>query len=228
MNTPKSETRAIPVRGAQNLVAGLSLIGLALFAAWAASDLPLGRLGSMGPGMVPYAIIGLIVIFAIGLVANGVMKDGEGVSLPDFSAVIAIAAVGFAALVAGTALRVAGVQQIWGYPPTVFTFCLFYLAVMVWLAVQAVKRPTWLDRSGLRGPIFVIGGLLAFALTVRSVGLVLAGPLLAVISGAASSETKLKELLIFAVAITLVCIAMFKYALKLPMPVLIIPGVIYL
>ncbi len=228
MKTPKVEMGAIRVRGAQNLVAGLSLLGLAAFAAWAASDLPLGRLGSMGPGMVPYAIMGLIALFALGLVANGFLKDGEGVALADYSAVILVAAIGVVALVAGASLKAAGIAQLWGYPPSVVAFCAVYLLVMVWLAIQAVRRPTWLDRSGLRGPIFVVGGLLAFALTVRTVGLVLAGPLLAVISGAASSETRLKELLIFAVAITAVCIVMFKYALKLPMPVLIIPGVIYL
>lgn len=180
----------------------------------------------MGPGMLPMAIVVLIAAFGVGLAVSGILNPGERVRFTDFSAVALIGAMG---VVAGIAGLVLGPQALFfGLHPAAFVFCVLYVVAMVWLAVASVRAPTWLDHSGLRGPVFVIGGLLAFALTVKSVGLMLAGPLLAIISGAASNETKLKELVIFAIVITALCIALFKYALKLPMPVLIIPGVIYL
>lgn len=85
---------------------------------------------------------------------------------------------------------------------------------------------TALDRWALRGPLFVGAGAVAFALTIRLFGLAVAGPLAIVISGFASSETRFKEILIFAVVMTAFCIGLFRYALNQPMPVLIIPGVI--
>lgn len=85
-----------------------------------------------------------------------------------------------------------------------------------------------LERWHLRGPFFICLGVIAFALTIRSVGLAIAGPLVALISGMASPETRLKELVIFALVMTAFCIGLFKYALNLPLPVLIIPGVIYI
>ncbi len=107
-------------------------------------------------------------------------------------------------------------------------FGILYAAMLVGLLVNNIRMPGWLDRSGLRGPLFVIGGLLAFALTVRNIGLLLAAPLLAVISGAASHETRFGELIIFAIGMTLLCVGVFKYALNLPSPILVIPGVIYI
>ena len=70
--------------------------------------------------------------------------------------------------------------------------------------------------------------LVAFAVTIRWMGLLVAGPLVAIVSSAASPETRIKEILIFGIAVTLFSIALFKYVLNLPIPVLIIPGVIVL
>lgn len=151
------------VRGPQALAAGLSLVAVAVFALWASSDLDQGRLGAMGPGMLPRAVAVLVGVVGVALAVTGLVKDGHG-----------------------------------------------------------------LERWHLRGPLFVFLGIVAFALTVRSVGLIVAGPLVAIISGAASAETRLRELIIFAVVMTALCIGLFKFALKLPIPVLIIPGVIYI
>ncbi len=45
-------------------------------------------------------------------------------------------------------------------------------------------------------------------------------------SGAASPETRPVELVIFAAILTAACIGLFRFALGLPIPVLIIPGVV--
>ena len=85
-----------------------------------------------------------------------------------------------------------------------------------------------LERWSLRGPVFVAAAILSFALTVRTIGFAVAGPLTILISGFASSETRWKESIVFALLMTAFCIGLFRYALNQPMPILIIPGVIYI
>jgi hypothetical protein len=85
---------------------------------------------------------------------------------------------------------------------------------------EPAAPPAW------RGPLFVCLAVIGFALTIRSVGLVVAGPLVAIVSGAASAETRPRELVIFAVVITAFCVGLFRYALGLPIPILILPGVV--
>ena len=97
------------------------------------------------------------------------------------------------------------------------------------LAVFGVIRDgDGLERWTFRGPIFVAIGIVAFALTIRVFGLVAAGPLALIIGGFASDETRPKELILFAVLMTAFCVGLFRYLLNQPMPILIIPGVIYI
>lgn len=81
-----------------------------------------------------------------------------------------------------------------------------------------------LERLSLRGPILVLGSIIAFALTIRPLGLAIAGMLALVISGFATEEARPREVVIFAAAITLACIILFRYLLGMAVPVLIIPG----
>jgi len=85
-----------------------------------------------------------------------------------------------------------------------------------------------LGRWPLRGPLFMFLAVAAFALSIRTVGLAVAGPLVAMISGAASPETRPKELLVFAIVVTALSIGLFRYVLNLPIPILIIPGILVL
>jgi hypothetical protein len=151
------------IRSLQDFVAGLTLVGVALFALWASAPLGQGRLAAMGPGMMPRG------------------------------SAILLAVVG--ALIALQAMFISGER---------------------------------LERWSLRGPFFVCLALVAFAVTIRSMGLIVAGPLVAVISSAASPETRPIEILLFGLGVTIFSIALFKYVLNLPIPVLVIPGVIVL
>lgn len=151
------------IRAPQDLVAGLALLAVAVFAFWGTAGLSPGRLGAMGPAMMPRATA--VLVGVVGL--------------------------------------------------------------LVTLGAFVAPGPR-LDRWSMRGPFFVCLALVAFAMTIRSVGLVVAGPLVAIISSAASPETRIKEILIFGIAVTLFSIVLFKYALNLPIPVLVIPGVIIL
>jgi putative tricarboxylic transport membrane protein len=85
-----------------------------------------------------------------------------------------------------------------------------------------------LGRWPLRGPLFIFLAVAAFALSVRTVGLAVAGPLVAMISGAAAPETRPKELILFALVVTALSIGLFRYVLNLPIPILIIPGILVL
>lgn len=82
------------------------------------------------------------------------------------------------------------------------------------------KQGPALQQWSIRGPFFVLLGVAAFAVSIRTIGLAVAGPLAMIISGFASPETKMKEIVIFAVVMTAFCAGLFKYALNLPIPIL--------
>lgn len=94
------------------------------------------------------------------------------------------------------------------------------------VVIGVMRHGDPIERFSLRGPFFVLTGILAFALTIRTFGLAVAGPLCLVIGGLATPDSRLRELVIFAVIMTAICIGLFRYLLNLPMPILIIPGVI--
>jgi putative tricarboxylic transport membrane protein len=72
----------------------------------------------------------------------------------------------------------------------------------------------------LRGPVFVLGAIVLFGLTIRTLGLAFAGPIAVVVGSFASPEARLKETLVFAAVLTALCIGLFKYVLRLPIPVI--------
>ncbi len=88
-----------------------------------------------------------------------------------------------------------------------------------------------LTRWSLREMAFVLGAILVFALTIRGfalpiagwaippLGLAVAGPATILIAGLADRSTKFREALIFAVALSVACIGLFRYLLQLPIPV---------
>jgi putative tricarboxylic transport membrane protein len=92
------------------------------------------------------------------------------------------------------------------------------------LVLGLVRDGDGLEKWTFRGPVFVALGIIAFGLTIRQFGLVVAGPLSLVIGGFASDETRPRELVIFAIVMTAFCIGLFRYALNQPMPILIVPG----
>jgi hypothetical protein len=97
------------------------------------------------------------------------------------------------------------------------------------LVFAFIKHRDALERWSLRGPFFVILGILVFALTIRpfalggvttpGLGLLFAGPLAILISGHATPEARLRDLLILAFALTAVCMVLFGDLLNLPIPV---------
>jgi len=71
-----------------------------------------------------------------------------------------------------------------------------------------------IGRWTLRGPLFIFISVAAFALSIRTIGLALAGPLVAVISGAASPDTRPRELVLFALVVTALSIGLNRLNLR--------------
>jgi Tripartite tricarboxylate transporter TctB family len=103
------------------------------------------------------------------------------------------------------------------------------LAGLALFASAFIKPGDALERWSLRGPVFVIGGILAFALTIRpfamggfttpGLGLLFAGPLAIIIGGHATAEARLRDLVILALSLTPFCMVLFGDLLNLPIPV---------
>ena len=85
-------------------------------------------------------------------------------------------------------------------------------------AHAALRQGMKLEGASIRGPLLILGALVVFGLAVRPLGLVVAGPLAIVASAFASSEVRWGETLVFGGLMTVFCIALFKFALGLPIP----------
>ncbi len=149
------------VRISKELLAGATLVALALLALYASAPLPAGTLRSVGPGALPRALALLVLVVGIVFVVAALVRRGES-----------------------------------------------------------------LGRWPLRGAVFITLAVVVFALSIRSLGLAIAGPAVVIVSGAASPETRPVEIVVFALVMTAFCIGLFRYALGLPIPVLILPGLV--
>ena len=76
-----------------------------------------------------------------------------------------------------------------------------------------------LERWSLRGPVLILGAAILFAVAIRPLGLAVAGPILILVSGLASPETKWRETFVFGIVMTAFCLVLFKLLLSLPIPV---------
>jgi putative tricarboxylic transport membrane protein len=69
--------RGLGILNPQDYYGGLALIGLALFAFWASSDLPGMRGFSFGPGTAPRLFATVLLIFAVVVMAIGLFVEGQ-------------------------------------------------------------------------------------------------------------------------------------------------------
>ena len=96
------------------------------------------------------------------------------------------------------------------------------------VAIAFVRPGEALAGFGFRGPVVVGIAIVCFGMTIRGfnlgpvqvpqLGLLGAGPLAIFISGFASSEARLRELLILALGLTAFCMVLFGDLLNLPIP----------
>jgi len=104
-----------------------------------------------------------------------------------------------------------------GTAPRMFAILLLGLggAIMVTAILNegpAVAHYSW------RGPLFVMAGIVFFAIAIRPLGLVVSGLASFLISALGSHETRWVEAVVVGVCLTIGCALLFPYVLGLPMP----------
>jgi putative tricarboxylic transport membrane protein len=114
-----------------------------------------------------------------------------------------------------------------GMLPKAFAIILAGLGVLMIFNSLRHQGPQ-LEGWSLRGIMFVLGGCILFGLMIRgfeigplkvpSLGLVVSGPLVVLVSGMAAPDKSWRELIIFAIGMTIFCGVLFKYILGLPIP----------
>lgn len=105
-----------------------------------------------------------------------------------------------------------------GMLPLILALCVGVVGLLLVL-LSFLHDGESLERWAFRGPLFVLGAIVLFGLTVRPLGLAVAGPLVIIVGSFASSESRLIESAIFGVVMTVFCLLLFKVLLTLPVPV---------
>ncbi len=114
-----------------------------------------------------------------------------------------------------------------GMLPKSFALILAALGALMVVGSLRAQGPA-LEGWSLRGILYVLGGCILFGLMIRgfeigplkvpSLGLVVSGPLVVLVSGMAAPDRRWRELIIFAIGMTIFCGLLFKYILGLPIP----------
>jgi putative tricarboxylic transport membrane protein len=102
-----------------------------------------------------------------------------------------------------------------GTAPRLFATALGVLSLIVLVGGFLTSGPE-VTKYQVRGVFYIIGAILAFAASIRPLGLVVASFATIVICAAAADDVKWRETLIVAAAITLFCSLLFPYGLNLP------------
>lgn len=92
-------------------------------------------------------------------------------------------------------------------------------AIGIVLILQGfIFRSEPLDRWSLRGIVFVLGAIAVFAASIRTLGLAFAAPASILLASLGDPDTRWKEIVPFAIVLSAFCIGLFKYLLRLPIP----------
>jgi Tripartite tricarboxylate transporter TctB family len=133
---------------------------------------------------------------------------------------LAIAAVSIIALINTRELDAGSLSDIGpALIPRALSVLLLVLGVaIIFAGVRAGAKGEPLEAWRLKPILAILGGIVVFGLTVRSIGIVFAAPLALMIAGFASNETRWRELAIFVFALTVFCSVLFRLVLGLPIP----------
>jgi len=206
-DVPSGEwSRSLESQRKYDLYGGLTLVVLALI-------LFISSFLLQNP--VPLTVRGSIVIF--GAVGIAVSAGWLRVLNPqDFYGGMALILLSLTAFVASNDLPgMRGFAFGPGTAPRLFAFVMALLALAVVATGLMVKGPH-VTPYKIRGVVFIIGSIFAFAATIRPLGLVIAAFATMVICAAASEDTKWRETVLVAAVMTAFCAFLFPYGLNLP------------
>jgi len=105
------------------------------------------------------------------------------------------------------------------YFPAVLSSLLILIGIIS-LVRSFLKTGTPLGKFAFKGLALVIASTVLFGLLVRGAGLIIALPLLVIVSAFASREFRWVPSLLMAAGLTLFCIAVFLKGLGIPLPIL--------
>lgn len=201
-----SMSRVEEARRRYNLIGGsiLTVAGLALLGTSFLLHSP-----------VPLAVrAGIIVFAAVGIaIAAGLLKVQNPQDVYGGMALILLALVAFVASNELPGMR--GFAFGPGTAPRLFAFTLAILAVGV-VVGGLLKAGPDVSPYAFRGVIFIIGSILAFAASIRPLGLVIASFATMIVCAAAAEDVKWRESIVVAAVITAFCAVLFPYGLNLP------------
>jgi putative tricarboxylic transport membrane protein len=112
-----------------------------------------------------------------------------------------------------------GFQFAAGTAPRMFAYLLLGLGLAI-AVTGFLERGPKLEHFPWRGPLLIIGAILFFGLSIRTLGLAVTGFVSVLIASLAVSDAKPVEAVIFAAAITAFCVLLFPIALGQPIPLL--------
>jgi putative tricarboxylic transport membrane protein len=205
--TPSGEwARSAAAQRQYNLIGGaiLALLGLTLFVCSFLLHNP-----------VPLVVRGSIVIFiAVGIaISAGLLRVQSPQDVYGGMALILLSLTAFVASNDLPGMR--GFAFGPGTAPRLFAFTLAVLALGVVVSGLLTVGPA-VTPYKFRGVVFIIGAILAFAATIRPLGLVIAAFCTMAICAAAAEDVKWRETVVIAALVTAFCAVLFPYGLNLP------------
>lgn len=149
-------------------------------------------------------------------------------STQDFAAGIFMILLSLVALFFSRDLPVGTLRQL-GPGMLPVSFAVICIGLGLALSVNSLRyNGEKLEGWSWKGVFLVLGGACVFGLTIRgfdigpisvpSLGLLVSGPLVMLIAGLAADDLDFKQLALFTIGMSAACIALFKYALSLPIP----------
>ncbi len=104
-----------------------------------------------------------------------------------------------------------------GTAPRLFAYGLLLFGGII-LVQGFMRRGPAIERMPLRATLAILGAIVFFGLTIRTLGLALTGIPMVLIASQAMPDNKMWEAVLFALGITLFCALLFPFALGQPIP----------
>jgi putative tricarboxylic transport membrane protein len=199
---------AMPLRNPKDFFGGALLVGLGLFALWAASDLPGLRGFAFGPGTAPRMFAWCLIAVGAAVALVGLFTDGPPEEPFAFSGPVGGAVI-VAVLIPITVYSGRIGHLLPGVAPDVIVAAAGAVAVLALAMVMTHVAP--------RGPVFITAATLIFAVAVRPLGLVISSFVSLIVSAYATEEIRWVETIIWAAVLTAFCALLFPYGLNLPL-----------
>jgi putative tricarboxylic transport membrane protein len=164
---------------------------------------------------VPLAVQASIIVFAaVGIAVSAHLIRVQ--NQQDFYGGMALIGLALLAFVASNDLPgMRGFAFGPGTAPRLFAFALAALSILVVVGGLLTKGPE-ITPYKLRGVILILGSILVFAATIRSLGLVIATFCTVMTCAAAAEDIRWRESLLWAAVLTAFCSVLFPYGLNLP------------